>query len=328
MIDLVSVLNAIGSPRNFAEEQAKYKQLQEQGTRLNEIGNLRNMFAQGTPDKQALLSQIGQIDPYATAKTMLTPDKESSITGNKAQDLADRELLLGMSDEITKKAQSILQKRDAGQDVSGDMVELDTMIFKAKQFGKGRFNNPLNGILGRQLKERGLTLQEEKFGYTQAEDLEDDAKLAVKEWKSDNKDLLQRVKTIKILKGIQEQALAGNPTAIKNYIAGISRLGSNEALSDNELSIMLSGNVSEKFNKWLNEKFGSGAVIGTKDAQNAKATLDAYDTKTKALLNTEIDSGLGLIKSFDPATKKWNDDTLRGLLLQGTSQGKFNKGGL
>ena len=72
MIDLVSVLNAIGSPRNFAEEQAKYKQLQEQGTRLNEIGNLRNMFAQGTPDKQAILNQYAKVDPMLGAKNILS----------------------------------------------------------------------------------------------------------------------------------------------------------------------------------------------------------------------------------------------------------------
>ena len=94
-------------------------------------------------------------------------------------------------------------------------------------------------------------------------------------------------------------------------MAAVSRVGSPEALSDSELNIMLSGNVSEKADAWLEKYFKGGSTIGPQDVENAIAQLNSLRPDLLKNLNKSLDFGVKVLMKVNPNMSE--DDARRRL---------------
>lgn len=160
----------------------------------------------------------------------------------------------------------------------------------------------------------------EVAGEIRAQDNFADAQInePVKIWKQDkvNQDAINRMLHIDNLKKFVPQAKAGNPQAIKNLLAGVSRLGSNEALSNEEFKLLLSGNFGDKFEQAWNEAFGSGSKVGATDVENAVNTINSYAEPTTRRFNQAVKSGISIIrKDAGKYANNYSDEDLRNKLV-------------
>ena len=93
-------------------------------------------------------------------------------------------------------------------------------------------------------------------------------------YKRNTKPLFDKIAALSKISDMISQAKAGNGVARKGLLAATSRLSSNEALSDGEMAIMMSGNLSDIWKQFGEKRFGSGASIGETEVKNA---IDIYN---------------------------------------------------
>lgn len=115
---------------------------------------------------------------------------------------------------------------------------------------------------------------------------------AADQWLQVNKPIVDMANTIDKVSSFIGQAAEGNPIAVKNLIAATSRMGSNEALSDGELKIMLAGDISSTTQAWINKMFGEGSQIGPQDVRNAIATFNSVLGRYKPQFEQAVGYGV------------------------------------
>lgn len=101
---------------------------------------------------------------------------------------------------------------------------------------------------------------------------------------------------IRAAKASASEAVLGNPVASKNLMAALSRMGSDEVISDNELLILMDGGLWAKFQKLFERTLGEGSKIGVSDVINAIRSLndllavigDGYKAKVENLQDASL----------------------------------------
>ncbi len=329
----MDLLANIGSRQQQADPLTPYYDAVNR-QRMGRLGNIVGQeLASGSPDKNMMLGELGQIDPLK-AMQMAGLDQSKvkgarPVTGNmeaKIRMMKESEPLSIEANEISNQAiQKLLQ--DPYADVSSETYQINNLAEKMKTLGR-TYSSPIKAKFDKLLKAQSAKLaqtkderageqfaqKKEEFRYRVSEDAEKDMQEAVKTWKADNKMIVDRAKTVPMLEGFIDEALAGNPVASKNLIAGVSRLGSNEALSDSELNIMLSGNISDQTNQMMEKLFGSGATVGKEDVKNAIATLKGLKPKINSHLNWATVQGLDNLRT---TVKGYKDEEIINLMKSG-----------
>jgi hypothetical protein len=149
------------------------------------------------------------------------------------------------------------------------------------------------------LRKGDIDIEKGKLGLTESQQkLEQNL---ISEYQKTNKQTMDDYRALDKAFMFVEEARKGNPTAAKNLVAAVSRVGSPEALSDNELNIMLSGNVSEKADAWLEKYFKGGSTIGPQDVENAIAQLNSLRPDLLKNLNKSLDFGVKVLMQVNPS---------------------------
>ena len=171
----MSIINAIRPQRDTTSATDAYNDYNksiEEGTRLQNIGKLRGMFQQGTPDRGALISQLGQINPYEMGVNMLKPESRGAsnvnqlalnyrsamanrLSGNWAnlpQEMKDQldANILQMKNELlqTPEGRMIVgnvTEKPQGQSVSKQGLDIDSKIQEIKS--KAIDSSPRDGVI-------------------------------------------------------------------------------------------------------------------------------------------------------------------------------------
>jgi len=302
--------------------------------KMGRLGNIvGQQLASGSPDKNLMLGELGQVDPLR-AMQMAGMDQSKArgarpVTGNMALKIQRQKESEPLKLQANNIANTAVQKlmQDPYADVTAEQLQINNLTSQIQTLGEG-YSSPIKAKFDELLKAQGAQLAQtkdvrdqekfaqskEEFRYRVSEDSEKDMQEAVKVWKADNKMIVDRAKTVPMLEGFIDEALAGNPVASKNLIAGVSRLGSNEALSDSELNIMLSGNISDQTNQMMEKLFGSGATVGKEDVKNAIATLRGLKPKINSHLNWATVQGLDNLRT---TVKGYKDQEIVNLMTSG-----------
>ena len=275
---------------------------------------LSGALASGAP-KQEVLSKLAYVDPVLAGKEMgvfSSSSNKMTETDKKAKQRADASAI-GL--EAVELANTILTelKANPNADITEPFKSLN--ILKQKYFDITGVNlkDPSFALVDEYRKQRTDARAESKEGREQQGDVEK----AIKTWRTDNV-IIQNLSKLENIASFAEEAKAGNPVAIKNLIAATSRLGSNEALSDSELQLMLTQNVGDQFDTLINRLVGTGTVFSAKDVNSAIKTLQSF-----AKSNLEKYKKLARGKAVDLSKTKgssYSSKDLESLLLQGIPQ--------
>ena len=247
----------------------------QQGQQRGRQANLMGSLASGAPREQ-VLQDLSYVDPMLAGREMgvFTSGQARETDAQRQQKrLAQAGPLRMEAVALANKIRQSLTNPDYDpQEDFGKYKLLESEYFTASN--------------GKKLDVDLFTLTEEarkqgKFGMDQGKFGQDKQKIAdqdIDKWRSNNV-AIANLQKLDNIASFAEEAKRGNPVAIKNLIAATSRLGSNEALSDSELQLMLSGNIGDKFDAVVNRFIGTGTVFSAKDVNSAIKTLNSFAKK-------------------------------------------------
>ena len=247
----------------------------QQGQQRGRQANLMGSLASGAPREQ-VLQDLSYVDPMLAGREMgIFKSGQARETDAQRQQkrLAQAGPLRMEAVALANKIRQSLSNPDYDpQEDFGKYKLLESEYFTASN--------------GKKLDVDLFTLTEEarkqgKFGMDQSKFGQDKQKIAdqdIDKWRSNNV-AVANLQKLDNIASFAEEAKLGNPVAIKNLIAATTRLGSNEALSDSELQLMLSGNIGDKFDAVVNRFIGTGTVFSAKDVNSAIKTLNSFAKK-------------------------------------------------
>jgi hypothetical protein len=243
----------------------------QQGQQRGRQANLMGSLAGGAP-RGEVLSQLAYVDPMMAGREMGVFKTGAGRETDAQRKVAKREQYAPLLQQIVAFENQIrAQLNNPEYDAVEDFGKLQAMI---ADYGSKT---------GEDLKDKLFTIQDQimkkgEFGMKQGKFGQEKQKIAdqdIAKWRTNNIPVANLQKLDNIA-SFAEEAKLGNPVAIKNLIAATSRLGSNEALSDSELQLMLSGNIGDKFDAVVNRFIGTGTVFSAKDVNSAIRTLNSF----------------------------------------------------
>jgi hypothetical protein len=247
-----------------------FQQGQQRGRQANLIGSL----AGGAPREQ-VLSDLAHVDPMMAGREMGLFTTGVPRETDAQRKVAKREMYAPLLQKIVAFENEIRANlNNPDYDATKDFGILQTMVADYGSKTGEDLKDKLFDIQDQMMKKGEFGMKQGKFGQEKQKIADQD----IAKWRANNVAVANLLKLDNIA-SFAEQAKQGNPVAIKNLIAATSRLGSNEALSDSELQLMLSGNIGDKFDAVINRFVGTGTVFSSKDVNSAIKTLNSFANK-------------------------------------------------
>jgi len=302
-------------------QRQKQAQAQQQATG-QALGSLAT-YGMEDQEKAQALSQLAEANP----QMFMQYQQMQNINSSRGRDTQYNEQELQYKQQLNQLERAIVQAND--EDLESLFVQYDDIVSRhnslphmteAKMW-KGSPSQLMNKRKEDQnLKRQGLELKKEQWGLDkQIKNLglktnQQDAIYKISDkWRSVNKTRLGTLETIKKIENFIPEAKKGNTTARKNLIASISRLGSDEALSDGELNIMLAQDIESKL-EGFKEMFGDGnRKITSKDVENAIKLYNTVKEQSSQYLDDEISRGARRMSKYGVD----DEAEVRSLLLGG-----------
>ena len=233
--------------------------------------NLMGSLAMGAPREQ-VLSDLAYVDPMMAGKeqgVFRTGMARETDAQRQATRLADAGPIRIQAITLANKIRSNLGNKD--YDATEDFNQLELL--------KGNYYTATNG---KELKDRVFDLIEEerKQGKYDIDLQEEDRKKTEFKQKTIDRFRKEWTGAIDVLKNIPKirtfanQAKKGSQVGFQNLLKVVSRMGSNEALSDSERDALASGNVADKLDALLTRLFGTGVSASKADVVNLLALVD------------------------------------------------------
>ena len=285
---LSSLLGGLGGTQPFQvtdpmQAPKVLQGLQQQGA----LSNLQQLASQTTrdPAKQAFfqanqdVSDIGKVLGFY-------PQTSRETDAQRKQ-----KLWLQYQGELTKInqiANGIRLKLSQGatpQDVVPEVNEIEEIKKDVPPEIRKMIDDQLFDIWKLMEQAKRIKAQEKKGSLEQAKSLDS----AINNWKKDNTKELETIKNAHKLRVFAEEAGRGNPVAIKNLMAASSKLGSDEALSDKEMEILVAGDIDAKWQSLINKAFGTGSSFGPDDVRNAISMVNRAMAKIMGSIGPVIE---------------------------------------
>ena len=118
------------------------------------------------------------------------------------------------------------------------------------------------------------------------------------QWSKVNKKPIEIANTIQAAKSFVGNA-KNNAVMAKNLLFAVSRLGSNEAVTADDLDIMIAGNLSDEARAYFDKKFGSGARVPEKAVDEAIQTLNSTESNWMPRFYKAVGAGVDRLRSVD-----------------------------
>lgn len=262
-----ALLRQIQQPQNTG-----YMNAFNQGQQQAYSRGLSGALASGAP-REEVLSKLAYVDPKLAGQEMgvfTSGQVRETDAQRQAKMLNEAGPIRTKAIELANKIRSSLGQE--GYDATEDFNALELLKdeFYTKSNGK-KLDDRVFDLIEEDRRQGKYNIDQAKEGREQQGDVEG----AVKDWRNNNI-VIGNLSKLKNIQSFANQAKQGNAMAIKNLIAATSRLGSNEALSDSELQLMLSGDIGTKFDSMINNFLGTGTIFSSKDVNNAIKLLNDY----------------------------------------------------
>ena len=277
-----------GKPQdpNVIWDSIKSRRLKDKAGDLWKVGEI------GTPDfNEQGIRLRGQNDPFGTleqaAKSVDTDEPERKR----------------LSDLLTTQAQEINALLGEGLDVNDPKLNEKIIIAEQtfnelRQKSKGRIKNPTADLMRKQLSTRGYKLREKMFDYRVSEDTEEEPIKWKENWQKANKLDITNYQRLKIAEGFEKDA-PNNPQARLALLKILSRMSSDEALSDEELRNNLDQSTVNWFKSIGERAFTVGSKISSEDADNAVQVMTTLRNKLKPRMASSIQGSINSLKAYN-----------------------------
>jgi hypothetical protein len=243
----------------------------QQGQQRGRQANLMGSLASGAPREQ-VLQDLSYVDP------MLAGREQGIFTSGQAREtdaqrqqkrLAEAGPLRMEAVALANKIRQSLSNPDYDpQEDFGKYKLLESEYFTASN-GK-KLDVDLFTLTEEARKQGKFGMDKEKLGMDKTEFKQKTIDRFRKEWVS----TIDVLKNIPKIRTFANQAKKGNQVGFQNLLKSVSRMGSNEALSDSERDALKSGNLGDQFQAFFNRMFGSGVDASPKDVTALLALID------------------------------------------------------
>lgn len=296
-------------------------------------------FFQGDPgvSRGDLLAQLSQVDPFKAAQISGKFDKAKVAGSGKQSVFEQRQEAMQGATPIRKaydakfKETSQRLSENPNLNISTDLAELSSLnnqYFELTQKalpGSRDLRTALRRLgqeIRQKMAEKKHELSEEKFKFDVSEEDEQDLKVDVKDSTRNLKAFSEMAMLANKATDFIELALQGNPVASKNLMAATSRLASNEALSDTELTLVLSGNLKDVLDREWNKLAGTGAKIDLASVKAAAQQVQNLRSKWTSNLDKKLKK---VTKRIAKANPKYTEEEVKNRVLMLVSEGEQGK---
>jgi len=280
-----SLANLANTNQDYLKPALEQHQLGADFGRNRYIADARDALLSGDEKKLDLARKM--YDPMKTEKEVgLTKDERQYTSDEEVRGLLDAKLE-ELTDYVSENVAKI-SKNYSDPGYMRLMRETMTLIGRLQQRSaatsyRTAVSNILRGFgldqgaIGLALSQDRLDLGKAQFGYKKEEDGQRQVEAAL--LKAVN-NLFNITSTSRLLgfiraaKASASEAVRGNPVAAKNLLAALSRMGSDEVISDNELKILLSRDIAQTIQRTFGALVEGKGKIGVVDAINAIKALN------------------------------------------------------
>ena len=233
---------------------------------------LSGALASGAP-RQDVLSKLAYVDPMMAGKEMGTFTSGTMARETDAQRQAKMLNEAGpirtQAIQLANQIRSSLGQKD--YDATEDFNNLELL--------KDQYYTASNG---KKLEDRVFDLIDEerrqgKYNIDVAKEVRSKSEFTQKTIDGFQKDWVESIDVLRKIPSIREfatKAKEGSQVGFQNLLKTVSRMGSNEALSDSERSALKSGNVVDQLKAMFNRLGGGGVDASPKDIQNLLGLID------------------------------------------------------
>ena len=243
----------------------------QQGQQRGRQANLMGSLAGGAP-RSEVLSQLAYVDPMMAGREMgmfKTGASRETDAQRQQKRLADAGPLRMEAVALANKIRQSLSDPDYDpQEDFGKYKLLESEYFTASN-GK-KLDVDLFTLTEEARKQGKFGMDQEKLGMDKTEFKQKTIDRFRKEWVS----TIDVLKNIPKIRTFANQAKKGSQVGFQNLLKSVSRMGSNEALSDSERDALKSGNLGDQFQAFFNRMFGSGVDASPKDVTALLALID------------------------------------------------------
>lgn len=295
---------------DMVKEQQLQKQQKEEFDRLgvarDKLGvALGNMYP-NDPMKGQLLSAMTDYNPQMAMNYIQNQQRAQSQGGMSAY----QQQQISSAEKSRELKGRIIQNLEAQKNANDEqlpklqaeynslVIEHDSIPFLSSDMRwKG---SPSERMALEKAKEARNVAKESReegaYTLTQAKGNQEVLFREVDNWQKTNKNAVENMDKLNKISVHIPQAKAGNPQAGKNLVAMMSRMGSNEALSDSELALMLSSNMEDKL-KGMYEKFiKGGSSVTQADVENAIKLYNSLINEAKGNFDESLNFGVSRLK--------------------------------
>jgi len=241
---------------------------------------LSGAMASGAP-RAEVLNKLAYVDPMQAGREM----GMFQATGARGPTDLDKKLdALAGAEEIGQQAVAksneiiALLNQDSNADVSALYQELSEL--KQSYFTKTtkELKLPVFDLVEQKLKQATNRRAESK----ESRDVTGLKQKTIKDFRKEWSGAIDIFKVIPKIRSFAKEAKNGSQVGVQNLLKTISRMGSNEALSDSERDALALGDVGSKLDAFLNRFLGTGTSMSKNDVQSL---LNMVDTMVPALMN-------------------------------------------
>ncbi len=260
------------------------------GQQMARQENLMGSLASGAP-RENVLQDLSYVDPIMAGREMglfKTGAGRETDAQRQQKRLAQAGPLRMEAVALANKIRQSLSDPDYDpQEDFGKYKLLESEYFTASN-GK-KLDVDLFPLTEEGRKQGKFGMDQEKLGMDKTEFKQKTIDRFRKEWLAS----IDVLKNIPKIRTFANQAKKGSQVGFQNLLKSVSRMGSNEALSDSERSALKSGNLGDQFQAFFNRMFGSGVDASPKDVTALLALIDDMMPRLMGQMNANYQAEEG-----------------------------------
>jgi len=232
--------------------------------------NLMGSLAMGAPREQ-VLQDLAYVDPMMAGKEQGVFRTGIARETDAQRRIANRQQNAPLRQEIAMLENKIRASlKDPNYDPTEEFGLLQTKIAEYDSKTGEDLKSSLFDLENQMTKRKELGLKMQKEGRDQTAFKQKTIDRFRKDWTS----TIDVLKNIPKIRTFANQAKKGSQVGFQNLLKSVSRMGSNEALSDSERESLASGNIVDRLEAMFSRLGGTGVSASKKDVSNLLSLID------------------------------------------------------
>lgn len=300
-----ALLRQIQQPQNTG-----YMNAFNQGQQQAYGRGLSGALASGAP-REEVLSKLAYVDPKLAGQEMgvfTSGQARETDAQRQAKMLNEAGPIRTKAIELANKIRSSLGQE--GYDATEDFNALELLKdeFYTKSNGK-KLDDRVFDLIEEDRRQGKYNIDQAKEGRSKSEFTQKTIDGFQKDWAS----AIDVLKNTPRIRTFANQAKKGSQVGFQNLLKAVSRMGSNEALSDSERDALKSGNIVDQLQSMFNRLAGTGVDASPKDVQSLLRLVDEMMPALQNQMKTAFDGS----KQYIMQDAGLNENQARGRVFAG-----------